>query len=102
MSGGSFNYLYLRVQDVQMNTLYSLLYDTREMVSRLQQEGKTEAAEEILAYYMNLTFCIEALEKRGNRISNLMKAVEWWCSCDSGPEVVDLAMEELNKLEGYE
>lgn len=101
MSGGSFNYLCYKVTDLQSNTLYSLLYEAKQMEARLRETCKHDAADEIQAYCLSLETAIRRLETQGKYLSDLMHAVEWWQSSDYGPERVDEAMSRLiGKTEG--
>jgi predicted RNA-binding protein with EMAP domain len=96
MSGGSFNYLYLKVDDMGSNTsLYEILGEATRMEQRLRSERKHDAADEILTYVLFLETTIRRLEKRGKHVSDLMQAVEMWQSCDWGPERVDKALEKM-------
>lgn len=91
MSGGSFNYLYSRIE----NETYSLLYmagELEDMSRYLLSEGKGEAAKELWEYAQK----IKEVEPNGF-ILEIIKAVEWWVSNDIGSENFDEEWEKYKR-----
>jgi hypothetical protein len=97
MSGGSFGYLFARVGDLQSNTLNALLLTSSEMQRWCAEHGQPEAAEELKQYVEFLGISIEGLTTRGEEISDLMHAIEWCASSDSGPDGIQRALKALKR-----
>lgn len=87
MSGGSFDYLYLDLEDPEkiLGTPHCL----REMEEYLRGRGKHEIADEILRFRLDVEAHARRLMTMGGRLKDVVKAVEWWASGDWGEDQVD-------------
>lgn len=89
MSGGSFDYLYVKSIDELM------AYDGNldMMADKLATLGYAEdAARETTEFLMELRAGRIRLETMQRRLSDLWKAVEWWVSGDYGEDAVKEAL----------
>lgn len=93
MSGGSYNYAYTKVDE--MDGAYSVIQDVKRAEERLRELGQQEAANEVYKYILFVEMVANRLSVQGNRIANVLRAVEWYDSGDSGIEVVNQACEKL-------
>jgi hypothetical protein len=75
MSGGSFNYLYMRCLDVDVSRL-------EEMAAILREQGHIDAAREVGGMAKLL---LEAEAKR-LELQDVLRAVEWFKSGDYGSD----------------
>lgn len=87
MSGGSFHYLYNRLDNgnpLETSTL-SLL---EKMSEWLQEQDQNAAADEIKRIYLELLEINSRVYKlaQNRQFIELVKAAEWWCSNDTGVE----------------
>lgn len=87
MSGGSFNYLYNRLDNgnpIETSTLSIL----EKMSEWLQQQDQKAASDEIERVYLELLKINSRVYElaQNNDFIQLVKAVEWWCSNDIGVE----------------
>lgn len=93
MSGGSYNYL---CRAFDLDDLLDRRGSLREMADRLAGLGYAEdAAKETEELLVLLNQWGVRAEVRRNRLAEVWKAVEWWDSCDSGPDGVRKALDEL-------
>jgi len=89
MSGGSFEYLYskLDLEPLEWRTL-NLLDNMANWLASPEQ-AQPEAAAELRELHKFLTDTRQKIEKRASNnrhIQSLVKEAEWWCSNDTGPE----------------
>ena len=87
MSGGSFDYLYLDLEDTEkiLDTPQRL----REMEEYLRERKKHEIADEILRFRLDVETHVRRLMIMGRRLRHVVHAVEWWASSDWGEDQVD-------------
>jgi hypothetical protein len=93
MSGGHYNYACFKTDEP--SEALSALEDFKEMERDLRQIGKHDAADEVYDYVLELETCQRHLRRRGKRIYELLRAVEWSFSGDTGPEHIDEAYAAL-------
>lgn len=91
MSGGSFDYLYLKEAGDFVNYGVDERL-VREMADRLAELGYHDAAVETNDWMLEVKAVRARLEARLNRLQPIWKAIEWHTSGDSGPEAVESAM----------
>lgn len=91
MSGGSFEYLYYKLEDEPFSEYnLSLLED---MIMFLNNEmNETEMASELRKLHTHLTESLRQSKEKVEKLSNLMYAIEWYVSGDSNN--IDEAWEE--------
>lgn len=92
MSGGSFNYAYLHVDD---SDVLAHISDYREAEQWLRAYQKHDAADEVLAFILDCETAQRRLCVRGKRVADLLWAAEWTASGDTNMGAVDLAMNKL-------
>lgn len=96
MSGGSFNYLFIRGGD----DIWEHIQDVEEMANDLAQLGYADDAArettELLLIMRQSRVRADVIIKRLNVIWHNM---EWWRSMDSGEDGVKEALELYRKLE---
>lgn len=96
MSGGSFNYAYCKAGDPDV---FYAVGDIQDIEKYLRGLGKHDAADEVLRFLNEIETHQRRLEVIGERILPLLRAAEWTCSGDSGPEYID---REYFKLMGID
>jgi hypothetical protein len=89
MSGGSFEYLCFDVEDT--DKILSTPERLRKMEAYLRARGKHDIADEVLCFCLNIETHMRQLLAMGNRMTDILLAVEWWASCDWGEDQVDKA-----------
>lgn len=85
MSGGSFDYLHIKGADEILGSIGTV----RRMAEWLRENGKTDAAAEIERLFLDLRTFEQMIAVRLSRLTNVIHAAEWWCSCDWGPDEFD-------------
>lgn len=80
MSGGSFNYAYLTVDD--SSEMFTKLDEVCSIEEWLRANGHHLAADEVLIYIKEMETHQRRLEVIGRRIAPLLRAVEWEASGD--------------------
>ena len=98
MSGGAFNYLCWRLAH---GLFEDYLLDLQEMATHVRDNPDySEKVSEIIDDYYQYA-CNEqtGIEARHEKLSDLMKAVEWCASADWGPEEANKIAEELEPIE---
>lgn len=86
MSGGSYDYLFLKLTDGDWSQTIDGLSD---MVTVLRARGNNFAADEIKSFLQCWCNCEKALTMHARRIIELAKLVEWVESYDKGQEDLD-------------
>lgn len=109
MSGGSYDYLYSRMPD-QLRQYASALVSMAENCEERAATGRPEedwqsktnvdlmALAECGAYLRALSFRMTATANLMEKWSDIMHAVEWWCSGDSGIAEVVFHFNKLKAL----
>ena len=92
MSGGSYNYLCGK--DADMILAGGSDDDLQRMADRLAELTHHDAARETLEVLLEARVARNRLNTRIYRLSRIWKAVEWFDSCDSGPEGITEAVAE--------
>ena len=98
MSGGSWNYLYLKEIDDLMQR--SNIETLEEMADYLNQNGYEDVAKDtrrLVEYIRSAKIRVETLFEM---LSPVFKAVEWYYSADWGKYKVDEAIEEYRNGKG--
>jgi hypothetical protein len=83
MSGGSYNYLYLKLEDDDWRGAIDEVY---KMEKRLRETGYLLAADRLQGFIQTYHLCNKLLTMRANDISDLSKVVEWVDSYDKCEE----------------
>jgi hypothetical protein len=91
MSGGSYQYLYRK----NSGELNEYIPELRRMADRLREMNEVGAAAEIDAHADRVESFHTQMRQRHRRLRDLMKAVEWYDSCDWRPEKVHEACDDL-------
>lgn len=102
MSGGSFDYLYSKLENEPLDIgNLSLL---RSMFELLESEGEVEASSTLKELYKEVEEKIDELDKFLNDkilpLQKVMKGAEWWFSCDSSQDVFQLEYVKFLLREG--
>lgn len=98
MSGGSYNYLY-GAMDLQ--DLLNKFRELEDMANRLdglseaEFPGSTAAARATRDLIQKLNIWESHAQVSVANLSDVWHSVEWWDSCDSGPEEVKKALDKL-------
>lgn len=95
MSGGSFNYVYSKVDD---NHVFDAVSDLRDLENYLRRIDQHDAADEVLFYLAELETHQRRLMVLGRRIAPLLKATEWVCSSDWSLSAINDAYRDLMGL----
>jgi hypothetical protein len=83
MSGGSFDYLYIKIADDPFG--WSTLATLRAMAEWLRQNEQAGAASELEELREFITGLLDQFnDKLTPSLLAVMRAAEWWCSCDIG------------------
>ena len=98
MSGGSYDYLYQaqHIEDL-LDPHKNHVNNLRLMVNSLTQRGMLDAAAEAEYILAEISAAGLRVNVRMQRLHGLFKAVEWNESGDSGPEVVQAALESYRR-----
>lgn len=91
MSGGSYNYLYTKSPD---DLIYAYQDDLQRMIDRLIVLGYEDVARELVELRLTIAHYRVYAETIMNRLTGVMKAVEWLDSCDWGPIPLQQAVQE--------
>ena len=91
MSGGSYNYASL-VDDLQ--DLIEKRYDVGRIAEDLHNEGAHDAAADLETLLISIRTIEGKVEARLWRLQPVMRALEWWRSCDWSEEQFRKAVEE--------
>ena len=98
MSGGSFNYLFRRPP--KQNEYY--VNQLRRMVERMKgsaQPGSGDVATILADHMDNVEHHLKIAHRSHEKHAGLMKAVEWFCSCDWGwDDVLEAAEVDCDSL----
>lgn len=89
MSGGSFDYLYIK----ETHQVVEMRDDVERMQKELERLNHWDAARrtaDVLQY-------IQAIRNVQEDIADVWQAVEWCCSSDWGPDQVETAVEKWRK-----
>lgn len=98
MSGGSYNYLCFK--DGEELFEYGRLHDLENMASRLIELGYEDAAKEVLHMKYTIQQSLVRVQVMKDRLEDVMKAVEWNDSGDSGIDRVEEAIKKYrNEIE---
>lgn len=84
MSGGSYDYLYLKDEAELMNHLGDLS-DMADVLSRLGYEPEAQDMLRLYEYIKSARIRIGVLQEQ---LKNIMHDVEWYQSCDIGEETL--------------
>lgn len=84
MSGGSYNYLYLKDAAELMNHLAEL-YDMADELSRLGYVPEAQDMMRLYEYVKSASIRIGVLQEQ---LKDIMHDVEWYQSCDIGEETL--------------
>lgn len=93
MSGGSFNYLFRRLEALHDELLVPV-EDLDGMEHTLRQMHEPDVADAIAGLARDIREKAKALEVRVEPIARVAKAVEWWCSGDWSREQMRKAFVE--------
>jgi hypothetical protein len=102
MSGGSFDYLYSRIDNED-----PLDYWTLELLERMgnwlanPEQNQLEASVEIKRIHAELVKIKEQVFQiaQNNKFLNLLKEAEWWCSNDTGKDDLEKAWADYKAKE---
>lgn len=97
MSGGSFNYLYLHMEDEPFSHLGQL----DDMV-KFTLENSPEVGEELQKLQQYLAEVEQQVQARTKPLLEVMRAVEWWVSGDSGKDYLEQAWREYKDTPKFE
>lgn len=97
MSGGSFEYVYLAVENAA--EIFAKLKQVRLIEEWLRAHERHDAADEVLLYLKEMETHRRRIETIGRRLSPLFMAVEWTQSCDWNIDSVDEAWLKLQGLQ---
>lgn len=92
MSGGSFDYACFHAGD---SDVFQYFEQFKAMERWLRENQRHDAADEVHAFILEVETAKRRLAKHGQRISDLLRAVEWTDSGDTSIEAVDIAYREL-------
>jgi hypothetical protein len=95
MSGGNFNYLYIKEDEDLFNQ--SNLDEMEKMASRLSELGFEDAAKETLNLKHTIQQSLIRTQVSKERLGDIWKAVEWYDSGDSSLEKVELKIKQYRK-----
>ncbi|MFE5392524.1 hypothetical protein [Bacillus thuringiensis] len=90
MSGGSYNYLCFKDEHEMFE--YGKIEDLEAMASRLIELGYKDAAKEVLNIKYTIQQSLVRVGVMKERMNDVMKAVEWYDSSDSGIDAVEKAI----------
>jgi hypothetical protein len=88
VSGGSYNYLYIKVED-GLSTGAPGVEDLARMADRLEELGW---ADDIAHKVRSAMFVYEAADESLKLLSEIFACMEWWDSSDSDEEPVKRAI----------
>lgn len=94
MSGGAFNYF---VYAKERGGILDRIGDLRDMEQYCRSIGKHDAADELYQYLLFLETVMRRMTIQHNRLSFLLRQVEWNASGDVNADAIDVAYEELIK-----
>lgn len=97
MSGGSFGYLCMAADHDGGLKLATKLEDLKAMRDALLSEGANDAAEETAEMISMTEDFIARMESKGDSLSKVWKAMEWFYSGDWGKERLDEALKEYHE-----
>lgn len=100
MSGGRYNYAYLKVDDEAECTIPYFRGELEEIERDLRGIGKNDAADEVQQYRLFMRSHMRAMLGYGKFIRDLLWSAEWVASSDTGPEAIDKSMEKIYKGKG--
>lgn len=95
MSGGSFDYLYRKLDDAdyfKLDTMRQLI----AMENWLREQGKHEPANELLKLRLECDTQLQRLTTMSHRLEDVMRVAEWWCSGDMGEDQFDETWAKFN------
>ena len=98
MSGGSYNYLFTK-EPAELLQYYNIEY-IEEMADRLMQSGYEDVARDmqrLAEYCKSANLRIGVLSEE---LSDVMQAIEWYVSGDSGEDSIKDAVEEYRNRGG--
>jgi hypothetical protein len=95
MSGGSFNYLFIK-DDADLFNRSNLL-EMENMATRLLELGFEDAAKETLNLKYTIQQSLIRTQVLKDRLGDVWKAVEWYDSGDSSLEKVELKIKQYRK-----
>lgn len=91
MSGGSYDYLYAKPP----GDLHEYIPELERLADRLRDMEEYAAAEEVDAHATRIVEYHNQMKATHDRLSDVMKAVEWYDSGDWGRNSVHEACEDL-------
>ena len=94
MSGGSYNYMYFKVEDDPLNVDQR---DLETMAERLAEMGYHDAARETYECLLDIRATRARFEARAKRMADVWHAVEWFDSGDYGREQVTESIEKYRR-----
>jgi hypothetical protein len=99
MSGGSFGYVYIDMQDPEWAyRAKSKLQDMKEHCEGIYPEAVPHI-DDMLQFIHRFD---EEYLKKGKKIADLLQSVEWCVSGDSGPDDIQRALDKLASLDKAE
>lgn len=98
MSGGSFEYLYLKADNEEIFS-YAALVQLEAMEAYLKAIGKEDAAKVIGQYKDAIVGVRDRVFEYGEKLRTLLHNVEWQASGDYGMDAIDKAIAELHEKE---
>lgn len=93
MSGGSYDYLYCK----EVSELMNSVADLEDMSETLIKEGYEDVALDMVRlteYIKSANIRISVLSRQ---LRDVMKAVEWYDSCDIGKDTLNKQIEEYRR-----
>jgi len=82
MSGGSFDYLFMKIEDEPLGWL--VFEELKEMIDWLSENNERDAADELKGLYAYLTDIRDKINsKLTPQLLDVMRGTEWWCSGDT-------------------
>lgn len=90
MSGGSYDYLYCKEPKEVFDNACSLA----DMAETLNKLGYTDVAQEMTEFSEYVTAAYHKIEMLSEQLKPVMKAVEYYESCDIGPDSLRETIEQ--------
>jgi len=99
MSGGSFEYVCYKVQDTEHLLTEYCQENVRKAEEYCRACGRHDVADELLKYRLDVETHRRILLAMGDRISDLLYAVEWAASGDFSDDGIDKAWDRFLGVE---
>lgn len=100
MSGGSFNYLYCKeTEDMFSDTAISDLSGMEDILLKTNYTDIAKDIRRLIEYIKSARNRVEVLQEN---LKPVLKAVEWYESCDIGADSLAKAVERYRTGGGYE